>query len=299
MTPAQRTAHAHDLEREHITRRTTRAFHLIGKAIQRQTILAFRDGANVEMAVQQAARDLPKLIEQSMVAAHVAGAARSIRAVEAAKGRTLSLSNPFEDIMAKFQKVVTFNVLPVAGASIYEALANMYRGPAQEAAALYVGHAQETLMKAVRESIAAGEHVRAGTLRLREAFDSVGIGASDARVETVFRTQANAAYNGGRWGANQSPELDEIIWGYESVSVGDDRTTPLCLECDGVRLPKAHAWWKKWWPPRHYGCRSSTVELFHGDSDATPTVPPPDALLESLPGFDASFQGHFGMLGGV
>lgn len=299
MNTIERHAHAQDIEREKISATATRAFASIRARMRRAAINAWRSGNDVGRAVHVAAGDMPTLIQQMMVAGHLAGAVRSIRTADRAKGRTIALANPFEDAMRRFEKMVTIEVLPASSPGLFDTLASMYRGPALDAATLWTTHATERLVGAVTESIARGEHVAAGTSRLREAFDSVGLGNNDAQIATVFRTQANAAYNGGRWSANQDAALDEIIWGYQYVAVGDDRTTPLCLELDGVRMPKRAPFWARWWPPRHFNCRSSTVELFTGDPDASVEAPPPDAILEALPGYDAQFSGNFGMLVGV
>ncbi len=81
-------------------------------------------------------------------------------------------------------------------------------------------------------------------------------------VETIYRTNIQAAYSAGRLEANRDPAIDEILWGYRYSSVMDDRTTELCASLDGMTQPKDAPCWSQLTPPNHYNCRSTLIEVF-------------------------------------
>jgi SPP1 gp7 family putative phage head morphogenesis protein len=92
-------------------------------------------------------------------------------------------------------------------------------------------------------------------------------------LETLVRTQTQLAYGAGQENANAAPEIQEILWGYEYATVGDDRVRPTHAAMDGVRAPKADPVWLIWTPPNGYNCRCSRIEVFAGDSLAVPKAP--------------------------
>lgn len=61
---------------------------------------------------------------------------------------------------------------------------------------------------------------------------------------------------------------------YEYSAVMDNRTTPLCEQLDGVRLPHDHHYWNMYYPPNHYNCRSVCISLYDEEDE----VNPPDNL---------------------
>jgi SPP1 gp7 family putative phage head morphogenesis protein len=57
----------------------------------------------------------------------------------------------------------------------------------------------------------------------------------------------------------------------EFVARIDDRTSDICRECNGTRLPAGHPWWRTHTPPLHPHCRSTVVQSRGG---AITTDPP-------------------------
>ena len=78
----------------------------------------------------------------------------------------------------------------------------------------------------------------------------------------MVRTQISIAYSAGRWNANQDPAIQEILWGYEYVTVGDNRVRPPHEAIDGAAYPKEHGFWGTNWPPNGNSCRCDVLELF-------------------------------------
>jgi hypothetical protein len=70
--------------------------------------------------------------------------------------------------------------------------------------------------------------------------------------------------------ADEQPEL--LL---EFVARIDDRTSDICRECNGTRLPAGHPWWQTYTPPLHPHCRSTVVQSTGG----AVTAIPPDVEL--------------------
>ena len=126
--------------------------------------------------------------------------------------------------------------------------------------------AEAKLQAAIVESVQEGVHVREGVKKLRSAFEAAGLEPSNSfQLETIFRTQTQLAYNAGRWTADQDPAIQEILWGYEYNTVGDDRVRPAHAALDGFRAAKGDPIWTTLWPPNGFNCRCTTIRIFTDD----------------------------------
>jgi len=76
------------------------------------------------------------------------------------------------------------------------------------------------------------------------------------RVEVIFRTNIQLAYQAGRWRQLRSPAVltSHPYWMFDAVL--DVRTTEICRPRHGVTLPADHSWWRNNYPPLHFNCRS-------------------------------------------
>ena len=108
-----------------------------------------------------------------------------------------------------------------------------------------------------------------------------------SRVETIFRTNVNQAYNDGREAVFRDPEVmaDRPIWRYELID--DDALCPICAECDGVILPADDGWWDDHRPILHMSCFPGYVRVTTSEG-ARPiqNVEPGDMVLSH----DGSFH---------
>lgn len=87
-------------------------------------------------------------------------------------------------------------------------------------------------------------------------------GAPNApRMETIFRTNVQTAYNAGRYDQMSSPAMRRMrpFWRY--VSILDGRTTATCAPLNNTVRPADDAFWLDHWPPLHFNCRSTVVSL--------------------------------------
>lgn len=136
--------------------------------------------------------------------------------------------------------------------------------------------------------IEQGAHVSEAQSIMRERFDALGLtDTKDYQLRTIFRTQSQIAYGAGRWEADQDPDIQEILWGYEYSAVGDDRTRDSHMALDGTTLPKDDPFWKKFWPPNGYNCRCVAIPIFADEAPETEPKSLPDGSdPEPDDGFD-------------
>lgn len=126
------------------------------------------------------------------------------------------------------------------------------------------------------QSVAANETVALGIDRLERTFDDLGIGDQPSHVlESIFRTQTQLAYSAGESNAYQDPDIDQLIWGYEYLTVGDERVRPEHSVLEGVRLEKGDPKWDSIWPPNGFNCRCTTIPIYVDDEKALRSVKEP------------------------
>ena len=93
--------------------------------------------------------------------------------------------------------------------------------------------------------------------KLEEAWG----GEKPGRLETIFRTNVNGAYNEGRHSVFTAPKVLEArpYWRYELID--DSDLCDICQDCKGVILPADDEWWSENLPPLHFRCRCSFTAL--------------------------------------
>ncbi|HUV66987.1 MAG TPA: phage minor head protein [Sedimentisphaerales bacterium] len=149
---------------------------------------------------------------------------------------------------------------------------------------------------AVRESTAQGLTVRDGSKLIGDAFARAGVVPSNAyQLQTIFRTQTATAYAAGRWQANQDPAIQEILWGYEYSTAGDDRVRLEHAALEGIVLPKDDPQWASIAPPNGWSCRCTLMEVY--DTDDHEVIQPPVGPIEIegqtiMPGPDDRWKHH-------
>jgi uncharacterized protein with gpF-like domain len=115
----------------------------------------------------------------------------------------------------------------------------------------------EAIDKAV-ETGSTFEEFKAGSF-VDELYDAWG-GESPSRLEMVFRTGVNQAYNDGREAVFRQPAVADLrpIWRYER---GGGEDCDICDECEGVILPADDPWWNDHRPLMHPNCVCSFSAL--------------------------------------
>ena len=117
----------------------------------------------------------------------------------------------------------------------------------------------KALQAAIEEGISYGEFKK----RCAEIFARRGwTGKREWRVQTIFRTNIQTAYNVGRY--QKQKELAEYFPYLQYNAVNDRRTRPTHRALDGKVFPVDHPFWDTWYPPNGYRCRCSTLSLTEG-----------------------------------
>lgn len=142
---------------------------------------------------------------------------------------------------------------------------------------------ETALRGTLNDLISSGAHVKEGVQVLSAKFKTLGLaGTSDYRLASIFRTQTSMASNAGHFIADQDPAIQEILWGYKYVTVGDDRVRPEHAALDGTTLPKDDPFWQLYWPPNGWQCRCQVISIFETREMKLPgqldgAVPLPDS----------------------
>jgi len=233
-----------------------------------EVIRAVRSGRNWRSALRKSLLPARQTLAYAMTSAALLGRARSLASIP--RRRSLSLDR-FEDTLGSFQAAIDF---ATKRAGISKAVLDGIISEFEAAAADAFKPMQIEIESAIREGIASsvkdGLHFAGTAKRVREAMDKAGVGVKSPWIlETQVRTQSQLAFAAGRLAANEAEEIQDILWGYEYVTVGDDRVRPGHAALDGMRLPKDHPRWAQVMPPNGWNCRCTVIEIFKGDELAT------------------------------
>ena len=107
--------------------------------------------------------------------------------------------------------------------------------------------------------------------------------------ENLLRTQTQLVYGAARWEEYQNPIIDEILWGYEYLTVGDERVREEHAILEGTKLPKDDSFWYSFFHLSWYNWRCQAVPVFDKEAEKQP---PKDAKPDK--GFDFN-PGQLGM----
>ncbi len=146
-----------------------------------------------------------------------------------------------------------------------------------------VAEVWESLTKALEEGTPYQEWADGIRDRLEAAW-----GRRDGhRLETIFRTNVQMAYQSGRWAQLQDPEVRATHPYLMYDAVLDSRTTEICRARNGTVLPADDPWWASNWPPLHFNCRSGVRPLTEAEASqrtiGRPAAVPPQRGFGSVP----------------
>jgi len=291
VTPDERRlAVLHDRDRASIERAGTALAGQIGFQLQRQVLAAVRRGArwsDIRAIIRPQLARLKPLVLEGMVVAHLNGISRAA-ATAGKTGPDLQLRRTPRT--AYSEAVTALRRRLQLPADVLDAVQAEYEVKALRVLDGTTEAVEHRLQAAILETTVTGGHVREGVKAMREAFEAVGITPQNSfTLENLFRTQTQLAYSAGRWQANQDEAIQEVLWGYKYVTVGDDRVRPEHRGLDGVTATKDDPIWRRIWPPNGYSCRCSTIEVF----EPRDVVRPPPVVeiggKEYVPGPDKGF----------
>jgi len=87
---------------------------------------------------------------------------------------------------------------------------------------------------------------------------------SDARLETVYRTNVHSVYNqSARFNSYTSGVTPYLMY----TAVGDERTRPEHMKLDGVIKRADSAFWDEYTPPLGFNCRCGVIPMSKDDAD--------------------------------
>lgn len=102
-------------------------------------------------------------------------------------------------------------------------------------------------------------------------------GPDPARLETIFRTNVQTAYQRGRYELMKSPALRRVRPYARLDGVGDSRQSEICEAVDGTVLPIEELEERRMIPPLHFNCRTNLVPISADDADEGERETPEDA----------------------
>lgn len=120
-----------------------------------------------------------------------------------------------------------------------------------------------TVFTALQNGIERGDSFDTFKKECGDIFDRRGwTGKRAWRVDNIFRTNIQTAYNVGRYKQLLEEAAFLPYWQYDAVN--DRRTRPTHLAMDGRVWPADHPVWNTWYPPNGYRCRCSVIGLTRG-----------------------------------
>lgn len=249
---ARRAALAAERDRRSLEIIGIRAAVPISRRLKALALHVKRDGVpghEFRLKVEGLLKPLADVMVDTMVAAHLQGRLRvTINAARAMADRRKA-AGAYDDALA-WQR----NRLDLSEDQV-DYLRRMYGNEAARVTRETAGVLEEKTQAAVSDILSEDLHVKGGVARMRETFDAAGVTPDNPfLLENLVRTQAALAYSAGRWNASQAPAVQEILWGYEYVTVGDDRVREEHAEMDGMRAEKDDPIWETWWPPAGFAC---------------------------------------------
>lgn len=137
----------------------------------------------------------------------------------------------------------------------------------------------EALHKALKEGTTFGQFKEelAGIIERRG-----WTGPRAWRLDTIFRTNIQTAYNVGRYRQMQQIKDRRPYWRYSAVN--DGRTRPAHRAMHGKIFPADHPFWNTWYPPNGFRCRCSVNSVSASDLEMegwkVETVDPTGKLFE-------------------
>ena len=225
----------------------------IGARLQRAALRAYRANRDPAAVVAAELEPAPLLLGRAMLFGHLRGRWRSGLFSANGHGRKtiaarLYPDSPLDTPYDEAAKILANRLMIPLDA--LKALELKYVADALRVVKKASDKIERDLQAAMMRTTEAGAHVREGVKSLRQVFDANGMTPQNSfTLEAIFRTQTTMAYGAGRWNADQDPAIQEILWGYKYVTVGDDRVRPNHAALDGTRLPKDDPRWSEIWPP--------------------------------------------------
>lgn len=117
-----------------------------------------------------------------------------------------------------------------------------------------------TVFNALQKAIEQGTSFAKFKAECREIFERRGwTGKRDWRVQNIFRTNIQTAYNSGQY--KRQKEMADTFPYLQYSAINDRRTRATHKAMDDMVFPIDHQFWNTWYPPNGYRCRCTTLSL--------------------------------------
>lgn len=261
VSPARRRYAAElDKDRARLERIGVNAATKIGRHTRFEALKIYKAGDDPSGMIRDQLNTATPLLVDAMVAAYLKGRWRVLQTVRAHQAKTVKLSTAYDNAINALQKQMHYSDQSID--QMREAFAPDVANVIHDLTRAANGRVSAKMLELTQRQA----HVGQGIAELQAVFNKAGITPQNSyTLENIFRTQTQLAYGGGRWAALHEPEIDEILWGFEYSTVGDDRVRSSHYAMDGVRLPKDHSFWQSNFPPNGWSCRCQALEIFEGD----------------------------------
>jgi SPP1 gp7 family putative phage head morphogenesis protein len=280
---AQNAARIMDSEIRRLERAGIQSSNAAAIRLRADVLRAWLRNGDPLIAVADFEATMIRTLGDAMATGYLQGRLRA-RAIARRARKQLSMAQTINSAMDDFGDRLGLGVTDV------QRLADYFTTQATSRVVDAGGVIRSKLADAVAEAIRKGETAKSAAGLIRQAMDASGVTPQNPYLaQTLYRTSLQESYAAARWQANEAPEIQEILWGYEYVATLDDRTTDLCLDLDGTRRKLGDPFWQRYSPPNHWNCRSQLIEIFT-DEGATQT------RLPKVPLPEEGFQVNFGQV---
>ena len=144
-------------------------------------------------------------------------------------------------------------------------LAEVSRGRAFTVSDLATRDCIDTVYSSIQKAISEGTSYGEWKRSLKTVWDKAGWVSEEGkllnhrRVNTIFRTNIQTAYQAGRFDQMKRTAANRPYWQYEAV--GDKRTRPTHWALHGKIFPSDHEFWDTFYPPNGFNCRCTVITL--------------------------------------
>jgi SPP1 gp7 family putative phage head morphogenesis protein len=242
-----------------------RAAKVIANRIERSGVVALRSGRknSIIEVVRREINALHPLVMRAMTAAHLRGVYRT-DVTRPQRSISFSRKTQTPNLKTTFNEAISFlsDRLDVNRRDLRK-LSNQYEAQALEVVRRASAKVEKQLQKTILDITDKRLHVKEAVKQLKQTFDNTGLSPRNSfELEAIFRTQTQLAYSAGRWNADKDPDIQEILWGYKYVTVGDDRVRLEHAALEGMTLEKNDPRWNTMFPPNGWACRCQAIPIF-------------------------------------
>lgn len=142
------------------------------------------------------------------------------------------------------------------------------QGKKRDEAFSIAGIAQREQLQGVMDSLnkVLGEGMSFKDWKEMVRSGDIGLDLPDYRLNNIFRTNMQTAYNHGHYVQQQRFKGSRPYLMYDAVN--DSRTRPSHLAMDNIIRPVDDAFWMSHYPPNGYQCRCTTISLTEAQAQA-------------------------------